>query len=428
MNFLPSKSKDRNIVDGALWVFFAESLLLPTGFIITIFLTRRLGPTTFGLLTLTTVIVTWLQTIIQSLFNRATVKVISQSDNWQSAGTKIVQLNVGVGLAAMCTLWLLASPIATILDDPALARFIRLFAIDIPLFTLARSHRNILIGLGRFRQRALASAIYWTVRLAIIILLVELGLSVNGAILGTIIASLAEVITCRILIQPRLLARSDFPSRQLWSYATPLFVFSLCVILFRRIDLIALKALGGSIAMAGFYGAAQNLNRLAYLLEKSISPLVLSSMNKAIFEGDLNSAKETSRNALRVIILLFPLAALISGSSSEIINLIFGPAYSDAAPILGILFWSSIVLMIVYITVSILTAIEKQNWTIVIILPVLVIATISHWFIIPKFGAAGAAMVTTLVAFLGAIISILVIYKLWNILPPFLSTVFLPYI
>ena len=251
MNFLPSKSKDRNIVDGALWVFFAESLLLPTGFIITIFLTRRLGPTTFGLLTLTTVIVTWLQTIIQSLFNRATVKVISQSDNWQSAGTKIVQLNVGVGLAAMCTLWLLASPIATILDDPALARFIRLFAIDIPLFTLARSHRNILIGLGRFRQRALASAIYWTVRLAIIILLVELGLSVNGAILGTIIASLAEVITCRILIQPRLLARSDFPSRQLWSYATPLFVFSLCVILFRRIDLIALKALGGSIAMAG---------------------------------------------------------------------------------------------------------------------------------------------------------------------------------
>ena len=43
--------RHRHIVDGTIWVFLAEALLVPTGFIITVCLTRRLGPEGYGMFT-----------------------------------------------------------------------------------------------------------------------------------------------------------------------------------------------------------------------------------------------------------------------------------------------------------------------------------------------------------------------------------------
>src|SRR5205809_765178 len=83
----------------------------------------------------------------------------------------------------------LSGPIAALLGTPALTGRLRLFAGDIPLFCLAQAHRNILVGLGEFQQRALAAAARWTSRLVLVLLFVGLGWSIDGAILGSIGAS-----------------------------------------------------------------------------------------------------------------------------------------------------------------------------------------------------------------------------------------------
>ena len=54
---LSSLPRHRRMVDGTLWIFLAEALLVPTGFVITVFLTRRLGPADYGLFTLSAVLV-----------------------------------------------------------------------------------------------------------------------------------------------------------------------------------------------------------------------------------------------------------------------------------------------------------------------------------------------------------------------------------
>jgi len=54
-------------------------------------------------------------------------------------------------------------------------------------------NRNILAGLGAYTPRAWVTVARWTTRLVLIVSFVVAGFSVNGAILGTIGASIIEL-------------------------------------------------------------------------------------------------------------------------------------------------------------------------------------------------------------------------------------------
>ena len=90
-------------------------------------------------------------------------------------------MHLALATAAAAVLVLLAGVVARILDTPALATPLRLFALDIPLFCLAQAHRSILVGTGDFESRALVAAARWVSRLLLVILFVELGLAIKRA-------------------------------------------------------------------------------------------------------------------------------------------------------------------------------------------------------------------------------------------------------
>src|SRR5207248_7144370 len=60
-------------------------------------------------------------------------------------------------LIIMGTVWALSIPVARGLGTPALAWLLAILALDIPLFSLSQAHRNLLVGLGRFKERAYTS-------------------------------------------------------------------------------------------------------------------------------------------------------------------------------------------------------------------------------------------------------------------------------
>jgi len=406
------------MVDGTIRVFLAEALLLPTGIITAAFLTRRLGPGGYGLFTLAAVIVAWIEWTIASLFSRATVKFISEADDWRMVGATVVRLYLAASSAAALSLWLLAPSIAGMLAEPALADYLRLFALDIPIFSLAHAHRNILIGIGSFKQQSLASASRWMVRLLLIILLVELGLSVSGAILGSIGASLAELAVSRSYVRPPLFRRSSFPARQLWTYAVPLFLCAMSLRLFDKLDLLLLKVLGGTAEQAGIYGAAQNLSLVPGIFALSFSPLLLSTLSRVLRAGDNHLAGEMSRNAMRMVIGLLPFAGMTAGATAEIITLIFGPIFSPAATPLALLIFGALALVMISVCTAILTAAGKPGWTFALTGPLLPLAITGHLLLIPWLGAVGASLVTAVFAGLAALVSVMAVYHVWRVLPP----------
>src|SRR5262245_33284362 len=222
------------MLDGMIRVFLAEVLFPLTALITAGFLTRRLGTEGYGLLTVAATLVVGIELAITSFFSRTTIKLVSEAHDWQPVGATVLRLQLLVSSAVARLLCFLATPIATLFNEPLVGQYLRLFAFDIPLFSLASAHRDILVGIGGFRQRALIGAGRWITRLLLIVLLVELGLSVTGAILGSIGASLVELMIGRFYVRPSLFVRSLFPARRLCDHAGLLFLSALSLYAFNR--------------------------------------------------------------------------------------------------------------------------------------------------------------------------------------------------
>ena len=408
----------RRLVEGTVGVFLAEALVLPTGLLVAAFLTRRLGPEGYGLFVLSVTVVMWMEFTIASIFSRPTIKFLGEAEDWQPIATTVLRIYLLASCAGMVVLWLVSAPIARFLDEPRLASLLTLLALDIPLYGLGHMHRDVLVGIGRFQQRALASAGRWISRLFLVVLLVQLGLSLPGALLGTIGASLVELIVARVYVRPSLFGASAFAARRLWGYAAPLMLSALAMQLFSKLDLWAVKALGGTASHAGIYGAAQNLSLVPGVFSLSFTPLLLSAVSQAIGSGNIDVALRLGRNALRVVILMLPLAGMTAGAASEIVVLLFGRVFLPAAQPLGLLIFGAVAAVMIYVAAAILIAAGKPSWVLAVTWALPLLAIGGHLFLIPRLGLIGASFVTAVLSAVGAVAAVVAVYSIWRVAPP----------
>ena len=410
-------SSGRRTLDGTLRLFLAESLILPTGLVTTAVLTRQLGTDGYGLFTLAATLVAWIEWSIAAMFGRATNQCISAAADWRPVATTVVRLHLAVSCVCAVGLALLAGPIAGALGEPVLATYLRLFAIDLPIFSLARAHSNILVGTGGYRHRAKVSVGRWVARLVLIVVLVEFGFSITGAIVASIGASLVELVVAWHYTRPPLLGPGA-SLRQLCRAAWPLFLSAMALRLFDKLDLFFLKNLGATAEQAGVYGVAQNLTIVPGLFAMSFAPLLLATLTRLVRDGSETHARAMGRDALRLVILLLPFAGLTAGASGEIVRAIAGAKFSETAPLLALLIFGGVATTLLAVATAILTAAGKAQWTFTVTGPLVLLAIVGHRLLIPQYGAFGAALVTTGVAWVGAIAAVGAVYQLWRVVPP----------
>lgn len=405
-------------LDGTVWNFLGDSLALPLGFLVVVYLTRRLGTGGYGLYAIVGGLILWVEWSVVGLFSRATIRLVGEADDWRPLGAALTRLYLLAGLGVGAVLWIAATPLSHLMHEPLMAGYLRLFALDVPLFTLAQAHKNLLVGTGMFRPRARATVGRWVSRLLLIVILVEAGFSLYGAILGNIAASVVELVICRCYIRPALLSAPAYPARLFWSYAIPLFLSGMSLSLFNKIDLFSLKALGGSAAEAGIYGAAQNLALIPAVFAMSFSSLILSSLSRLLRDGEEADAKAMARNSMRAIILLLPFAGITVGASEEIIRVLFGPSYAAASLPLSLLFFAAIAQSMITVVTVIMTAQGKPGWTFMITGPLVPLALAGHLLLIPRMGSVGAALITAFFSLSGAVVVCLATYRRWRVMPP----------
>lgn len=419
-----SRHFGRDFMSGTFWVFLAEALIFPTGLVTAGILTRRLGADGYGVLTLVAVLVSWIEWTITSIFSRTAIKFVSDAEDWRPVGAVIAQLHFALGALAALMLWVFARPISELLDIPTFAPYLRLFALDIPIFCLAYAHRQLLVGRGLFQVRAIASAGRWTARLALIALLVGYAdWSIEGAIIGSLGASVVELLVGRWFIRPPLFQRSSFPPQRLFGYALPLFLFATSLRLFDKLDLFMLKILGGTVAEAGVYGAAQNLAFVPGIFALSFSPLLLSTLNSTLRSGDLTQAKQIGQNSVRTVIALLPFAALAAAASVPIVSVVYGQDFVMAGPVLAVLIFAALALVMISVVTAILTAAGRPYLTAILVAPMLPISAVGYWLLVPSYGAMGACWVNLGAASVGALAAMGALYRIWQIAPPVMTGV-----
>jgi O-antigen/teichoic acid export membrane protein len=409
--------KRRHLLKGTISIFLAEALIVPTGFVTAIFLARYLKPSGYGLFALVATLILWIEWLSSSVFTNATIKFVGEASDWKPVGSAIMRLQLGLAVSVAAVLWVAAPLLSRLFNEPVLASYLRLFAIDIPISCLACANRNILAGIGFYSLRAWVTAAKWATRLVLIISFVLLGFSVKGAILGSIGASVVELGMSSIFVRTSLFLRSTIPLQQIWGVVAPLFM-SAASLRFFRLDLFALKVLGGTAAQAGLYSAAFNLSAPPALLSVSLSPPLLSTLSRLLKDGQISEAKKIASVALSSLFWLLPFGAVAAGASHDIVRLIFGPDFSESAPVFSFLVFAPVALHAVNISIAILTATNHPIWPFMLTAPMVPIALLGHILLIPRLGGLGAAAVTTCVASLSAVVSVCSVYWTWEIAPP----------
>lgn len=407
-----------HLASGTMLSFFSSAICLPTGLITAAFLTRQLGPANYGLLTVTATIIIWIEEAVTVAFTRSAVKFVAESKRWEPVSTRFLQVQLLAALAVTVTLALLSPALGSLLGAPKLAFYLRVYSLTIPVTAMARIHQAFLIGRGRFHRRAILPATYWLSRMLLIVLFVWLRPSVTSAILGSVGASLASLSLARYFIRPPLLAPTDFPIRNVWDYAWPLFFFTTGMNLFVGLDLLFVKGMSTTAEAAGYYGAAKNLTIVPSLFATSFAPLLLAKLSDVQRRGMGGTAQRMTRQSLRLVLWLIPFAGMAAGASGEIVTAIYGSPFLPAAGVLALLIFAAMGIVMITVTTSTLIAAGRPGLPIILFGPCIALSPILLNMFVARIGPLGAAATMTFLAWSGAVTCLVAVHKIWHVLLP----------
>ncbi len=408
----------RHTASGAVHNFVASALALPAGIIVAAFLTRQLGPSDYGVFTVTVAIITWIEAAVSLGFNRATVTLVAEAEDWSASVARVMQFQVLVSMAAVLLVAGAAPALSILLDAPQLKNTLSLLSVDIPFFAVTEILMAIMAGRGSYKLRAVLKAFYWLARTGLIFLLVTLMPSVAGALLAILGTSVLVMAGSMAFVHPPLSGKGRFSRQNIWRYVWPLFLYTVGINLFVILDLLFVKALVGAPQAAGFYGAAKNLAIAPVFFAASFSPILIGKLTELRRQGDTGLVRGMTKQSIRLIICLLPFAGMIAGAAAEVVTVIYGGPFLASAPALAILIFGALGIAMISISVSMLIAAGHFKWPFAIVLPLLLSAFAGNMFLVPRLGTIGAAWVTTTVAYIGACSMLGVVARACHIPPP----------
>jgi len=404
---------------GTIQVLFAECLVFPLGLITAAYIGRALGPRDYGIFAValaTGDVIEWTMT---SLFSRATVQVVSEAADWRAVAAATFRLQTSIGIALGVSSFLAADLVAGALGEPSIAWLLRALALELPLVAAGVVTRNVLTGRGKYRERALSSVFRLSARMVFVIALVAAGFSVRGAIVGEVLSTAVWLAALSWLARiPTLTPGPPEGNRRLWSLARPLFMLALSLRVLDKVGVVALKMLGASAREAGWYAAAQNFGIAPGIFAVSFGPLLLNALASSVRGGNLAPGRPLVRNALRVVFGILPFVAFGAGAAPEIIRLIYGAGYEPAARLAIPLLGSAMGIAIASVAGTILAAADEARRIVRLLGPVTLAALVALAFVVPRFGAMGAAIVIGVASLTGAAILVETVRRVWGVSLP----------
>ncbi len=398
------------LLAGTIQVLMSEGLALPVGVILAALLARAFGPDGYGVFALAASLVAAAEWGLGALFTRATIALIGSSGDRQPVRA-VLRWHLTGGVIVAGVLALVATPLAAAMDEPRVRWCLVLLALEAPFVALAAGCRGILTGRGWFGARAVAGAVRWIARLIGVGTLVGLGFAIEGAAVGSVLGAVVSFIVARVLVgRTADEDNTSVVSAAFWRVAVPAFVLAMSLRLLDKLGLVALKLLGAPTADAGLYAAAQSLAIAPAQFALAFSPLLLATMTRLAERGDIESARRQAVTATRVVWLSAPLLAIVAGSATEAVRIVYGDRFDAAAPLAAPLLVATFATAYISVASAALTAAGHAREAGHTAWPVLPLAIVGYIVVVPTFGAIGAAATTALAATIGAALSAVVMH------------------
>ncbi len=418
---------------GALYITAAKGYFLGMGALLVLVLPRLLGSNGVGLygkfsIVMGTLAVLNMVMITGALQAASRFASHCPSQPWLVA-RPMVKVQSFLGFTLCAGLIVAAPEVSRRLGDPSLAPYLRLGSAVTLGYSFYALFVGIVNGQKRFHVQAGLDAGFATVKIGSILLLVALGYGVMGAVagfVGTVALFLGLSILAVLRTPPedtKIDGKTEPPGvREILRFVFPVLCYALVLNLILQADLFLVKGRLGSgedYAFAGLYAAAVNLARLPYQATMAITLVMFPFVSSAVFSKDIEGLRRTVSGSLRYALVGSTLFATpFVAAPALAMQLVFPPAYADAAPVLRLLALGYIAFTLLGVVLAMLNAAGKP-WYALAIAGITLAASVSlNYLLIPQMQLLGAGVATSGAFFLGCLAAFVAIYRQFGTLFP----------
>ena len=395
-----------------VYLIIAQLGLLLSGYIIHIGLGRILGPGSYGAY----VIIFSIATIFNMFFITGLPQAVAKygaENRTQAMDVLRSALIISIIMSAIISVALiLFSPtLASILHDDSLSVYIQVISLMIITyapFTIIAGYYN---GLQDYRTQSLLYTLYNILKPVLIFIFVFCGFALWGAVMGFVFSPLIPLIVGILVvgISP-ILSAHNFSFRKILVFALPIMILSVVINLILNLDLFFIKSILIDNQIVGYYSAASQISRIAYVIVLGISGAIFP----AIAACSMNPEKirvYLSESFRYTLLFIIPFTVILAITAIPLISLIYSPQYAPGGPSLEILFFGMGIFGLFFMLVTIISGCNRPYFAMTLSFMVLIIDFGANSVLVPVMGMTGGAWATTLASAIGAGVCILYLFK-----------------
>lgn len=404
-----------NYKRGIFFLVTAWAIWIVTGYIINIGLGRSLGPEVYGIYGTVMSVLLWFEIFIITGIPYAVQKFVSSdvenaySILWTAGLIQCIMI-----LCMLCGSFFTAPLLAKIFKDDRLVLYFRIAFINIlfyGIFYLFVSFQN---GLQNFGKQALLLTVYNVSKLLFIFLSILIFQSLVSIFLAMTVGSIIGSLVGYILINDKK-RHPLYNKKQLISFAFPVLIYSLATNLFLYIDFwIVTVYLGKTVS--GYFFAASTIARIPYFFVLSLTAVVLPAISSKLVSHSFQEVKDIIQSACRMLLLIsVPVGILTTIYNKDIILILYQSAYESGGVIVSVLIWGMIFLAYLLLLSTIINADHRPIISVCIVMTAIVVDILLNIVLVPKYGAVGGAIATTIATGMGFIIALVWTYKRFHV-------------
>ncbi len=426
-----SDKKSNKLAAGSIVVLLGSIVLRLGGFIYRFILSRLLSTTGYGIVGLTLPFQNILTIGASGGVPPTIAKYVSQYeavDNDKMAYQIIIsgmKLMVVMGILAAVIMFMCAEPIATAWHKPQALIPLQLVAIIAPFSVLVGAMRGVFQGFYQMKNILFSRMVEQVFTIIVAIILVLLGWYAAGAVMGTCIGFMMALIYAYYIYKKEVKdvyftgKYNKISSKQELSIIIQIFKFSIPVVITGLAEVLLYDI--GTIfiglflvsSFAAFYTNASAMARLPLMLSNSVSTSVLPAASEANSLNDRELLELYIHQSYRYTTMTtLPFSLFIMAFAGPILGLLFGSQYTAGSGALFILTSGMFFFSLYSICSSMCQGLGKPTVPMISLIIGTIVDAVLSYFIIPIFSIEGAAIATTIAAF---IIMCLTIYQLTRI-------------
>ncbi len=417
----------KQVAKGGIIAFGGNIIGKVFGFALNIMLGRVLGPGGFGLYALGMSVMGIAQSVSSLGLSTGVVRfcAMDRGEGEKAAvkGTILVALGISTisSIVVSAILFVFAGVIAQrLFNESELTLALKIFAIAIPFYVLMGITTSFALS---FRRVAYQQQVQNFFRPLINLLLVGvaflLGFRLSGAVYGFLFSGVLSACLGFYLLWklfPEILSdiKPTYKTRRLLLFSLQVFLSGFSYLLLNYTDRLMLGYFGKA-SDVGIYAAAGNMAMLLTIILSALLPIASPITADLYNKGNLKAMSSMFRTVTRWAFTMTLPIFLIFFFSSQGIMSIYGPGFGSGAVVLMILSVGQLVNVGTGPVGMLLEMTGKQRITLSMGLILVVVNIILNLWLIPLFGATGAALATAISVTAIFAILLFLVYRMYRI-------------